>query len=427
MKNREFLNIADGSHLKFRDYLVKFVKNSNYLPLSGNKFIKKITLFFYFKIIRKIHLMILLIINSKLIFREPKNKKNIIFDGCMHHFTKHIVKDKSCHVLETRIEHFNKIYITKKIIYYLIKNFYKNSLKMNYLFILIKIIKPKNVITLIDNSFDFFLIAQLLKDENINFYALQNATRRNETSYVEKKRYIPNYFVFSKYEKNLFKRSHNVKGFIPNGSIKAELAKKYFLKKKVKKNLFDICLISEPDINLQTDDEFTQAKDIDINLALVADYCLRFSKKFKKKIIIMGKSDITHIDGKKYETEFYRNFISDRKFKIFFHDKKKFGAYKIILQSKVVIGCTSSLLRESFAFKKKVLCCKYVKDKNGILFPSEGICSLKNKSYIEFENRLNKILKMTYSSYVKRIKNIDNLYFCKKNALKVLNNTLNNK
>ena len=58
--------------------------------------------------------MILLIINSKLIFREPKNKKNIIFDGCMHHFTKHIVKDKSCHVLETRIEHFNKIYITKK-------------------------------------------------------------------------------------------------------------------------------------------------------------------------------------------------------------------------------------------------------------------------------------------------------------------------
>ena len=69
----------------------------------------------------------------------------------------------------------------------------------------------------------------------------------------------------------------------------------------------------------------------------------------------MGKSDITHIDGKKYETEFYRNFISDIKFKIFFHDKKKFGAYKIILQSKVVIGCTSSLLRESFAFKKKVL------------------------------------------------------------------------
>ena len=141
----------------------------------------------------------------------------------------------------------------------------------------------------------------------------------------------------------------------------------------------------------------------------------------------MGKSDITQIDEKKYETEFYRNFISDRRFKIFFHHKKKFEAYKIILQSKVVIGCTSSLLRESFAFKKKVLCCKYVKDKNGILFPSDGICSLKNKKYIEFENRLNKILKMNYSSYVKKIKNIDNLYFCKKNALKVLNDTLNNK
>ena len=34
---------------------------------------------------------------------------------------------------------------------------------------------------------------------------------------------------------------------------------------------------------------------------------------------------------------------------------------------------------------------------------------------------------MNYSSYVKKIKNIDNLYFCKKNALKVLNDTLNNK
>ena len=42
----------------------------------------------------------------------------------------------------------------------------------------------------------------------------------------------------------------------------------------------------------------------------------------------------------------------------------------------------SSLAREAFEFKKKVLWCQYIK---GTKFPSNGICVIKKKGYEEFE------------------------------------------
>ena len=42
---------------------------------------------------------------------------------------------------------------------------------------LIKVIKPKVVITIIDNSYKFHEIAKLLDREKINFIGLQNAAR----------------------------------------------------------------------------------------------------------------------------------------------------------------------------------------------------------------------------------------------------------
>lgn len=422
MENRDFLHLADGRIVKFQVYLEKFVNKSKYIPLPRNQYLKKILKFIYFKFTRKIQLFCFLLFRVQFTLNSPEKKNNIIIDGSMHHFTKFLVKKNNFYILETRINLIKKIYLTREVIFYLIKNFNKNSLKINYLVILIKIIKPKNVITLIDNSFDFFSISRILSNEKINFYALQNGTRRNESKLVIKKRYIPNYYTFSKYEKKLFKKSIHVKNFFPIGSIKAEIAKKYFLNKRFKKNVYDICLISEPEIFIN---EYSQAKHIDKDLSLIFKYCINFSKKFNKKIIIIGKSNLDDVESKIYETEFYKNFLSQIKFKIFFHNKKKFEGYKKIFQSKVIVGATSSLLREAFAFDKKVLCCKYIKDKYGNLFPSSGLPVLKKKNYAEFEKRLNEILGISYSKYLKKIRKIDDIYTKKKNIVKIIQKKFN--
>ncbi len=421
MENREFLNVADGQFVKFQPYLEKFVNISKYIPLPRNQYLKKIIKFIYFKFIRKIHLFCSLFLRAQFIFNSPEKKNNIIIDGSMHHFTKFLVKKNNYHILETRIKLLKKIYITREIIFYLIKNFNKNSLKINYLVILIKIIKPNNVITLIDNSFDFFMVAKILFKDEINFYAFQNATRKNESSSIVKKRFIPNYFTFSKYEKKLFKKSRNVKKFIPIGSVKALIAKQYLSDKEINKTKFDICLISEPEIFI---DPYAASNSLDNDLALIFDNCLKYSKKYNKKIIIIGKSNFKNKE-KFYEIEFYKNFIHDKKFKIFFHDKNKFEGYKKIYQSKVVVACTSSLLREAFEFDKKVLHCKYIKDKGGNVFPSEGICTLRIKSYKEFERRMNKIFKMSHSNYLKNIKNVSDIYLKRNNIIKILHDKFN--
>jgi len=393
MENREFLNVADGQLVKFQLYLQKFVNKSKYIPLPKNQQLKKIIKFIYFKFARKIQLFCSLLLSVQFTFNSPEKKDNIIIDGSMHHFTKFLLKKNNFYILETRIKLLKKIYLTREIIFYLIKNLRKNSLKINYLIILIKIIKPKNIITLIDNSFDFFTIAKILRNEKINFYTLQNASRRNESKLIIKKRYIPNYYTFSKYEKKLFKKSIHVKNFFPIGSIKAEIAKECFSNKKFKKDVYDICLISEPEIYIN---EYQQANHMDKDLSLIFKYCIKFSKKFDKKIIIIGKSNHDDKEGKIYETEFYKNWLSQTKFKIFFHNKEKFEGYKKICQSKVIVGATSSLLREAFAFDKKVLCCKYIKDKYGNLFPSSGLLVLKKKKNIKIKKRFNEIKEISY-------------------------------
>ena len=136
-------------------------------------------------------------------------------------------------------------------------------------------------------------------------------------------------------------------------------------------------------------------------------HAITFAKKHKKKIIIMGKSNINNINDQLYENKFYYDVIKNSNLKIHFNDKEKFENYKTIIKSKVIIGCMSSLLREAFAFKKKVFCCKYIP---GTVFPSNGICTLKNKSYLKFETQLKTILKISYKDYLAQIDGKENLY-----------------
>jgi len=84
----------------------------------------------------------------------------------------------------------------------------------------------------------------------------------------------------------------------------------------------------------------------------------------------------------------------------------------------------STLLRNSFEFKRKILWCNFIDHKDA-KSPSEGICTLRSKKFEDFENRVLEILKLDYEEYLSKIDNVDAFYNTKVNALKYLRNEIN--
>ncbi len=413
----QLLDLKIGKKITIHQYLKEFFYKPRYFILPKSIFKQSIIIFIFSKL-RKIILFCQLIIKSKFVFSNPPPKKNILFDDEQLNVSEKIFIKKNYFILKSRIENINEIFITIKIISYILKNFFKNSIKVNYISALIIIIEPKNIITITDNSIDFFLQAKILKNKKINFIAIQNAHRYDNDPEIRKFRFLNNYFTFSNFEKKIFRNSSLNKNIIPMGSIRSIMAKNY-LKNKVKdKKIYDICLISEPDLEIGGGD--LNSKNIDKKVALVAEHCLKFAKKFKKKIIFSGKHDVRS-NFRFIEQRFYRYNLKNNKFRISFNNKLKFGTYKNIIQSDVIIGCTSSLLRESFAFRKKILWCNFIKEAK---FPFNGPMCLNNYDYESFEKSLTSILKMNYKTFSKKIRNIENIYYKKDDAFNNLKKSL---
>ena len=123
---------------------------------------------------------------------------------------------------------------------------------------------------------------------------------------------------------------------------------------------------------------------------------------------------------KEAEEKFYKNYIKTEDFKIKFNKKKEFENYKDILRSKVIIGFSSTMLREAFAFDKKILCVDFANITN-IEFPSGGICLLKKDNYDLFEERLKKIESLSFEEYLNEIETVSSIYQRDANTLDYFN------
>ena len=132
-------------------------------------------------------------------FTNPGEFKNIVFDDHSIGSIDRLLPKNNYFTLVTRIENFIEIYISKEILIYILINLFKRSLKINYIYKLIEIIKPKNIITITDNSMDFHIISNLLKDKKeISFYAFQGAYRHESylRQILQKFNYKGYYFSF---------------------------------------------------------------------------------------------------------------------------------------------------------------------------------------------------------------------------------------
>ena len=79
-----------------------------------------------------------------------------------------------------------------------------------------------------------------------------------------------------------------------------------------------------------------------------------------------------------------------------------YNSYMAMFQSKVVVGTTSTLLRENLAIGGKILSCNLLPT-NIYDFPIQGICSIKNCTFEEFEKKLLQIYSISEKDYFSKL------------------------
>ena len=387
------------------------------------------------------------LVNGTIYFKNPKKNKVIIFDSKYpgSFYLRYLFLKKITHIIPTRAEEIKEIHLTKEVIKYILKNFFKRSLKQNYLIILIKLINPKIVVTYTDNSPDFYLISKLLRNE-IRFIAFQQGTRslRRQPVRYGKEIFIPEFYCLSNWDKNYFeKKKAKVTNFFVEGSLKVALAKKFIKSNKIKihNNKYDICIIGEHGKiwgskaeevlnynkkNFPSTDKYDTYNFIEkhgFSTGTHAKYVQKLCKKHNLRFIIAGKH-LKNTVLRQAEINFYKHYLGNNNFKLVPGLPHKFSNYQLILQSRLIIGCDSTLLRETLALKKKVLHCN-LSGHPGADIPIKKDFAFKGHSFEAFEKKVVNILNMSDNNYFKSLgKNKDYIIANSENLEKKINQRL---
>tara|TARA_Y100001960_G_C14686783_1_gene834214 strand:- start:177 stop:1316 length:1140 start_codon:yes stop_codon:yes gene_type:complete len=346
---------------------------------------------------------IIILLKKKFIFQNLKKCNLIVFDCINDDYFEDLFDNVNYYSLSTRIERINKIYINLDVIKFILVNFLKRKLKQNYLISLIHQLDPKLVITLIDNSEEFSILSKYF-NEKIPFYAIQGSNRGDIKlkSDDEVKVYNFNtFFCFGPYEKNFYlKKKINIKNFIFTGPLRPSLALKHIKRERIiiKDNKFDIFLPTELSITSPYN-KFTNYSDSCIKLA---DYTANICSKHKLNLIFSAESFLNTKTFKK-ENEFYKDVLKTYNIKLT-PKTSKYSTYINVLESKLVIGLNTTLLREAFYLKKKVFACNISNYVNAN-FPIKNISSPEIKDFNQFENHVLKLLEMKTENYFELIKN----------------------
>jgi len=395
-------------------YMEECFKKEGYIS-SKKPYINSLYKLFDFKALRKIKVLFTLCLRCKFFFQDPKHSELVVFDSETTASVEKILPNKNYVIISTRIEQINKIYVSKKIIFYIIKNLFKRSLKQNYLTALIKVIAPKIVITHISDSEDFHIISKILNNK-IKFIAIQTyAPTAFNTMFPGKGKknfFIPKFFCYSKFDELFYKKKKvNIGSFEAVGSIKSSLAYEYTQSEKLKinPNKYDICLIAET-IDCFNKSDFPQVKNLHDCHGLVAEFTHRLCRKHNLNMVLPGKA-AKDTAGARREIYFYKHYLKNYNFEIFQPPKetKEYSSYMNIMQSKLTIALCSTMLREAISFEKKILSFNPTGHPDvifpvpGITFPQESICILTKPSYELFEERVLKILSMTNEEYFSQL------------------------
>ena len=351
---------------------------------------------------------------------NPPKKKIIIFDDETSNDLRHVLNEDQYYLLKIRFDNIDTLHINFSIIFNTLIN-YSGNLWTSYIVTLINLVSPNIVITCSDNNYKFSEISKILKDK-VKFYAVQNGARydlnRHNHNYKigkdkENKNnifHLENFFCFGEYEVTQYKENNIfVKNFYPVGSIRLSnfLTENNFEKKDdfSLSHKYDVLLISDG-LNLDFDDRFNIHGGADATACYI-NFLIKYVKKNKKKFLCSFKRVNSSKGNLLKELKFYEHYLSREDYNFLIKNsnldlpKSRDLTYKLMLQSKLVISCYSTILRENLSLGRKSLSINFMKN-DLFKFPLDGICSLGNCEYTILESRINEILELSDEEFIKR-------------------------
>ena len=174
----------------------------------------------------------------------------------------------------------------------------------------------------------------------------------------------------------------------------------------------DVCLISE---DMEGMNKFYKNKNFEKNFCQTAQFTIDFCIKHKKKMLFAVKRDKKYlpvvetgiVDFFKKEMEYYKNYLSPEAFQymkenLMDRSEGEYSSYRAMYFSKITVGTVTTMLKEKLTLGGKILACNQSK-MNWLNFPIEGICSLNNCRFDEFEKRMFEIFKISHDEYFSKI------------------------
>lgn len=353
----------------------------------------------------------------KISFKNPPKKDVVILDDEAIDDLKNIVPNYDYFILKTRLHKIDKIYLSLKMPALFFK-YFNGSLMGTYIIVILKIIKPKVVITLAQHSMLYFNTVKALEKET-NFLAIQTGARYDLGIFkywykikklkldLTQKYYFQNFFCFGQAEIDLFKdHKIRVKNFFKVGSLRLSnfLQDQKKIKSNLKKNFYDICLISDS-CNLGEANRY-RIPNYEKAFGKMAKFTVKFAIKNNLKFICAFKR--REPVSLEKEINFYRKNLSKNEFDYLIknstgNQKTKFSSYEAMIQSDIVVSKYSTMLREKLGLGGKILACNFVSPTSIYDFPIKGICSIEDCTFEEFEARLLSIKNMTEEDYFSKL------------------------
>ena len=283
-----------------------------------------------------------------------------------------------------------------------VKNFYKINrnipfkrfLFLVYQYSTIELVKPKVVLTYIDNSIIFQWLAANYHEAE--FYAIQNGSRSRYELYYQHyynyKNNLTNFFCFGDYERIKYNEyGHSVENFIPAGSFAGSIFEVNH--KDAKSVVYDFALISQHKINT-FEGSGVKLKE---TLERIDDYLSNYLRKNNKlTCIVLCRSKKSSIQGK-MERRYFKSVYGNR-VDLRFQDDMDSSTYCGIKQSSIIIGCNSTVMIVAAGLKKKVLFCDYSNDNIWADYP-DGLWLHTENNYTSFKDRVDNIRLSNLSDY----------------------------
>ena len=239
-----------------------------------------------------------------------------------------------------------------------------------------------------------------MKSKSIIIYKKKKIVRTN----LNKNFFYDNFLTFGKYEIDHYKKNNIFINKAQDiGSIRLANVIDDFKasKKKIQKNRYDICVISDAFI-VGTDKRFglnglekAQIKYLKSMIKIIKKHNLNFIFCFKRFQDKINK-----------EMLFYEKYLSDEEIRFIKNNStnrlnnKYNSSYQKMLESKLTVSLWSSMLRENIALGRKSLSVNYSGNEVSN-FPITGICAIKKPNYKTLEKRVLKLVNMSEKKYIK--------------------------